>query len=538
MIADKTIYKTDFLIIGSGVAGLTFALKTATHFKNSQITIVTKNKKNECNTKYAQGGVATVWNKTVDTFNQHIEDTLIAGDGICDEEIVKMVIKEAPDRLQELIDWGTKFDKNKEGNYALGREGGHSQNRILHHKDITGAEIERALLAQVKNTKNIEFLDFHFAIDLITEHQITKKLITRKEKITCYGAYVLDEKMNKVKTFSSKITMLASGGNGQVYSTTTNPVIATGDGIAMAYRAKAEISEVEFIQFHPTALYNPGEYPAFLISEAVRGDGAILRNFNGEIFMHHYDDRLDLAPRDIVARAIDSEMKKSGATNVFLDCTHLNYDAFKKHFPNITEKCLSLGVDVRTDYIPVIPAQHYICGGVNVNKKGKTSIKNLYASGEVTRTGLHGGNRLASNSLLEGLVFSHNAFLNLTKRFHKIKFHKNIPIWNDSGVVKNMEKILITHDRNEVKTIMSNYVGIVRSNERLKRAEKRLRNLYEDNKRLYDHSELSVDLCELRNLITTAYLITQFSKKRKENRGGFYNVDLSRPEIALHKKLV
>ncbi|MDX1828909.1 MAG: L-aspartate oxidase [Lutibacter sp.] len=531
MVTDKNIYKTDFLVIGSGVAGLTFALKTATHFKDSIITIVTKSEKNESNTKYAQGGIATVWNKTIDTFNQHIKDTLIAGDGICDEEIVKMVIKEAPDRLQELIDWGTNFDKKEDGKYALGREGGHSQNRILHHKDITGAEIERALLAQIKKTQNIVFLDYHFAIDLITEHQITKKLITRKEKITCYGAYILDEKTNKVKTFSAKVTMLAAGGNGQVYSTTTNPVVATGDGIAMAYRAKAEISEVEFIQFHPTALYNPGEYPAFLISEAVRGDGAILRNFNGEKFMHLYDDRLDLAPRDIVARAIDNEMKKSGSPNVYLDCTHLNYDAFKKHFPNINEKCLSLGIDIRTDYIPVIPAQHYICGGVVVNKKGKTSIKNLYASGEVTRTGLHGANRLASNSLLEGLVFSHNAFYNLTKRFQKINFHKNVPIWNDSGVVKNMEKILITHDRNEVKTIMSNYVGIVRSNERLLRAEKRLRVLYEDNKRLYDHSELSVDLCELRNLITTAYLITQFSKKRKENKGGFYNIDLIKKEL-------
>jgi L-aspartate oxidase len=531
MISDKTIYKTDFLIIGSGVAGLTFAIKTAKHFKNSIITIVTKSEKNECNTKYAQGGIATVWNKTIDTFNQHIKDTLIAGDGICDKSVVKMVIEEAPNRLQELIEWGTNFDKKNDGKYALGREGGHSQNRILHHKDITGAEIERALLAQVKNMPNIEFLDYHFAIDLITEHHITKKLITRKEKITCYGAYVLDEKTNKVKTFSAKVTMLATGGNGQVYSTTTNPVIATGDGIAMAYRAKAEISEVEFIQFHPTALYNPGEYPAFLISEAVRGDGAILRNFKGEKFMHLYDERLDLAPRDIVARAIDTELKKSGATNVYLDCTHLNYEAFKKHFPNITEKCLSLGIDIRTDYIPVIPAQHYICGGVNVNKKAKTSIKNLYASGEVTRTGLHGANRLASNSLLEGLVYSHNAFVNLTKRFQKIKFHENIPIWNDSGIVKNMEKILITHDRNEVKTIMSNYVGIVRSNERLQRAEKRLQNLYEDNKRLYDHSELSVDLCELRNLITTAYLITQFSKKRKENKGGFYNVDLSKKEL-------
>jgi L-aspartate oxidase len=526
MNAEKKIHKTDFLVIGSGIAGLSFALKTAERFKDASITIITKNEKNECNTKYAQGGISTVWDKTVDSFEQHIQDTLIAGDGICDKEVVKMVVKNAPERLQELINWGTQFDKDKNGNYSLGREGGHSQDRILHHKDITGAEIERALINQVEKAENINFLTYHYAIDLITEHQVKKKQTKRQEKITCYGAYVLDEKKNVVKTFSAKVTMLATGGSGQVYSTTTNPVVATGDGIAMAYRAKAEISDVEFIQFHPTALYNPGEYPAFLISEAVRGEGAILRDFYGERFMHKYDEREELASRDIVARAIDHELKKSGTPNVYLDCTHLDFNAFQKHFPNITEKCLSLGIDVKKDYIPVSPAQHYICGGVNINKKGKTSIKNLYASGEVTRSGLHGANRLASNSLLEGLVFSHNAFENLTKRFPKIKLPKRIPVWNDSGVVKNMEKILITHDRNEVKTIMSNYVGIVRSNERLLRAERKLKVLYEDNKRLYDHSELSVDLCELRNLITTAYLITQFSKNRKENRGGFYSADL------------
>ena len=531
MNAEKKIYQTDFLIIGSGIAGLSFALKAASHFKDASITIITKNEKNESNTKYAQGGISAVWNKTVDSFEQHIEDTLIAGDGLCDEEVVKMVVEAAPARLQELIDWGASFDKNKIGNYSLGREGGHSQDRILYHKDITGAEIERALIEQVEKTENIDFLTYHYAIDLITEHQVKKKRTKRKEKITCFGAYVLDEHKSIVKTFVAKVTMLATGGNGQVYSTTTNPVVATGDGIAMAYRAKAEISEVEFIQFHPTALFNPGEYPAFLISEAVRGEGAILRDYYGERFMQKYDKREELASRDIVARAIDNELKKSGTPHVYLDCTHLNYEDFKNHFPNITKKCLSLGVDVRKDYIPVSPAQHYICGGININKKAKTSIKNLYACGEVTRSGLHGANRLASNSLLEGIVFAHNAFINLTKRFHKIEMPTNVPEWNDSGVVKNMERVLITHDKNEVKTIMSNYVGIVRSNERLLRAERRLRVLYEDNKRLYDHSELSVDLCELRNLITTAYLITQFSKDRKENSGGFYNADLVKKEL-------
>jgi L-aspartate oxidase len=526
MNAEKKIRETDFLIIGSGIAGLSFALKVAKKFKQASVTIITKNEKSESNTKYAQGGIAAVWDKTVDSFEQHIEDTLIAGDGLCEEKIVRMVVQEAPERLQELINWGARFDWESSGEYALGREGGHTQDRILHHKDVTGAEIERALIEQVEKTENIEFLTYHYAIDFITEHQVKKKLIKREEKTTCYGAYVLDINSGKVKTFASKVTLLAAGGSGQVYSTTTNPEVATGDGIGMAYRAKAEIEDMEFIQFHPTALYNPGEYPAFLISEAVRGEGAVLRDFYGNRFMHNYDERQELASRDIVARAIDREMKISGAPHLYLDCTHLDYKAFKNHFPNITEKCASIGIDIRKHFIPVLPAQHYLCGGVKVNKNGKTTIKNLYASGEVTRSGLHGANRLASNSLLEGIVFSHRAFLNCSKRFEKINLPNDIPIWNDSGLVKNMEKVLISHDKNEVKTIMSNYVGIVRSNERLLRAEKRLHVLYEDNKRLYDYSELSADLCELRNLITNAYLITQFSKKRKENKGGFFNLDL------------
>lgn len=525
MVTNNNKIECDFLVIGSGISGLTFALKIATKFKTAKVVVVTKDEKSESNTKYAQGGISTVYNKTVDSFEQHIQDTLIAGDGICDPEVVKMVVEDGPNRLQELIDWGTKFDKNKKGDYDLGREGGHSQNRILHHADITGAEIERALIAQVNAQPNIDFLVHHFVIDLITEHQVKKRKVKRDSKISCFGAYVLDEKKGLVKTFVSKFTLLASGGNGQVYETTTNPIIATGDGLAIAYRAKAEISEVEFIQFHPTALYNPGEYPAFLISEAVRGFGGKLRDYNGNFFMHNYDKRLELASRDIIARAIDNELKKSGKPHVYLDCTHLDFKEFKNHFPNITEKCASLGIDIRKDLIPVVPASHYICGGVNVNKNAKTSIKKLYACGEVSRTGLHGANRLASNSLLEALVYAHRAFLAISKKFKATKM-PNVPEWNDKGVNKNLEKILISQGRNEVKTIMSNYVGIVRSNERLQRAETRLRVLYEDNKRLYNHSELSVDLCELRNLITTAYLITQFSKNRKENRGGFYNLDL------------
>jgi L-aspartate oxidase len=526
MNAEKTKIETDVLVIGSGVSGLSFAIKMATSFPESKIAIITKSELSESNTKYAQGGIAAVYNKTLDSFEQHINDTLIAGDGQCDEAVVKMVVNEAPERLQELIDWGANFDKTETGDFDLGREGGHSQHRILHHTDVTGAEIERALIQQVHYLPNITIHEYHYAIDLITEHQVEKKTTKRHGNISCFGAYALDIKRDTVRTFVSKYTLLASGGSGQVYETTTNPKVATGDGLGIAYRAKAEISDVEFIQFHPTALYNPGEYPAFLISEAVRGFGAKLRTIDGDLFMHNYDEREELASRDIVARAIDNELKKSGASHVYLDCTHLDFEKFKAHFPNITNKCASIGIDVQTDFIPVVPASHYICGGVNVDMEGKTSIKHLYACGEVTRTGLHGANRLASNSLLEGIVYAHNAFTSISKTLHKISIPSHIPIWNDNGMVKNMENILITHDRTEVKTIMTNYVGIVRSNERLLRAEKRLQVLYEDHKRLYDHSILSVELCELRNLITSAYLITQFSKRRTQNCGGFYNLDL------------
>ncbi len=531
----KRVINSDFLIIGSGISGLSFALKIANRFPKSKITILTKNDQSESNTKYAQGGIAAVYNKTVDSFEQHIKDTLISGAGLCDKKVVKMVVEDAPKRLQELIKWGTTLDKNDNGDYHLGQEGGHSQKRILHHTDRTGIEIERTLLSQVNSKPNIEFLTYHYAIDLITEHQVKNKKLKREEKITCFGAYVLDIKTSKVKTFASKFTILATGGSGQVYETTTNPRVATGDGIGIAYRAKAEISDMEFIQFHPTALYNPGESPAFLISEAVRGFGAILRDYGGNSFMYKYDKREELASRDIVARAIDNELKKSGASCVYLDCTHLDIKKFKKHFPNITQKCASLNIDIKKDYIPVVPASHYTCGGVNVNKNAKTSIKKLYACGEVTRTGMHGANRLASNSLLESLVYAHKAFLSISKKYSKAKMPVGIPKWKNKGVVKNKEKVLFAHDRNEVKTLMTSYVAIVRSNERLMRAEKRLKVLYEDIKLLYDKSELSLDLCELRNLITTAYLITQFSKKRTKNCGGFYNLDYIKTDDGSNK---
>lgn len=520
--------KTDYLIIGSGIAGLTYALRVAHQDKNKKVTLVTKVDKSESNTKYAQGGIATVYDWDTDSFEQHIQDTLIAGDGLCDEAVVRMVVEEGPARLQELIDWGVQFDENKTGDFDLGKEGGHSQNRILHHKDITGFEIERALLVMIAKSPNIEVLEEHFAIDFITEHHLKTIEPTRDDKITCFGAYVLDKNAGIVKTIVAKITLLASGGSGQAYTTTTNPSIATGDGIGMAYRAKAQIEDVEFIQFHPTALYQyPQESPAFLISEAVRGFGAKLRTIKGEFFMRKYDEREELASRDIVARAIDTELKSSGDNYVFLDCTHLDYEKFKAHFPNILEKCASLGIDVRKKWIPVVTAAHYICGGVKVNKDGQTSIENLFACGECSSTGLHGANRLASNSLLEALVYSQKSFEKSVSLIDAISFNEEIPEWDTTNTSQNKENILITHGRSAVQKIMSDYVGIVRSNRRLKSAEKRLSVIYEETEELYKESIISVELCELRNLITTAYLICEFSLNRKENKGGFYNKDFN-----------
>jgi L-aspartate oxidase len=437
-----------------------------------------------------------------------------------------MVVEEGPARLQELIDWGVQFDENNIGDFDLGKEGGHSQNRILHHKDITGHEIERALLVMISKTPNIVIFEKHYAIDFITEHHLRKETEDRKSNITCFGAYVLDKETNEVKTIVSKITMIASGGSGQTYTTTTNPLIATGDGIGMAYRAKAEIEDVEFIQFHPTALHQmPQESPAFLISEAVRGFGAKLRTSKGEFFMRKYDDREELASRDIVARAIDTELKASGDNYVYLDCTHLNYRKFKKHFPNILEKCKSLGIDIRDNWIPVVTAAHYICGGIKVDIDGRTSIRNLYACGECTSTGLHGANRLASNSLLEALVYSQKSYLKSLVEIENVAFNEGVPEWDTTNTSQNKENILITHGRSSVQKIMSDYVGIVRSNRRLKSAEKRLSFIYEETEELYKESIISVELCELRNLITTAYLICEFSMKRKENKGGFFNKD-------------
>lgn len=517
--------RTDFLVIGSGIAGLTFAVKTAERFPDRKVTIITKADEDESNTKYAQGGVAAVWNFSDDSYDKHVADTLDAGDGLCNLDVVKAVVTEGPVRIQEIIEWGTQFDKDEKGQYHLGKEGGHTANRVLHHKDTTGKEIERALLQRAHELPNIEIYTHHFVIDIITQHHLGGSITRVTPDITCYGVYVLNFETNRIEKILSRITLMASGGTGQVYKSTTNPRIATGDGIAMVYRAKGRVMDMEFIQFHPTSLYNPGESPSFLISEAVRGDGAILRLKNGEEFMHHYDPRGSLAPRDIVARAIDNEMKKAGEDHLYLDCRHMDVQKFINHFPNIYEKCLSIGINIEKDMIPVVPAAHYSCGGIMVDMQGRSSINNLYACGECSATGLHGANRLASNSLLEALVYAHRIYEDAGERVASIAYEERIPDWDAAGTKEPKELVLITQSRKELQEIMSNYVGIVRSDVRLKRALTRLKLLHEETEVLYDKSILSPQLCELRNMITIGYLITKSSSVRKESRGLHYTTD-------------
>jgi len=519
--------KTDFLVIGSGIAGLSYAYKVADYFHQKgekiTVTIITKTNEEESNTKYAQGGIAAV-TKNTDSFESHIKDTLIAGDGLCDEEVVRLVVEEAPERIQELIELGTNFDKTKTGEYDLAKEGGHSDHRILHYKDVTGNEIARALIQKVENHPNINILSHHFAIDIITQHHLGEKVTRATPDKKCFGAYVLNRKTRAINTILSKITLLATGGIGQAYLSTTNPPIATGDGIAMAYRAKAQINNMEFVQFHPTALYNPIDNPAFLISEAVRGAGAILRDHKGNAFMGKYDERKDLASRDIVARAIDSELKRSGKQFVYLDATMVEEKRLKAHFPNIFKKCLSIGLDLTKDYIPVVPAAHYLCGGINVNHQAQTSIQQLYACGECSNTGLHGANRLASNSLIEALVYSHRAFNSGIKEVHHNQFQSYIPDWDDKGTQIENEGILVSQARTELQTILSDYVGIVRSEKRLNRAISRLKLILEESEELYNQSKITVSICELRNLRSIAYLVTKSAQQRKESVGLHYMV--------------
>ena len=518
--------QTDYLVIGSGIAGLTYALKVAKHCPDKKITVITKATPDETNTKYAQGGVAVVNDLENDSFEKHIEDTLIAGDGLCNKEVVEIVVKEGPARVQELIDWGANFDKDAEGDYKLGKEGGHSEFRILHYKDVTGKEMERALLDAARQAPNIEMIHHFFVIDIITQHHLGYLVTKSTPDITCYGVYVLNQQTNRIEKILSKITVLATGGNGQVYRTTTNPSIATGDGVAMVYRAKGRIENMEFIQFHPTALYEVGKRgQAFLITEAVRGDGGILRNINGDAFMERYDARKDLAPRDIVARAIDNEMKITGTEHVYLDCRHMDIENFKEHFPNIYEKCLSIGIDVTKNMIPVAPAAHYSCGGIKTDEWGRSSIQNLYACGECSSTGLHGANRLASNSLLEAMVFAHRCYVDAVNKMDMIKELPDVPDWKAEGTSHPKEMILITQSLKELQQVMSDYVGIVRNNVRLQRAMKRIDLLYEETEGLYQTTVVSPQLLELRNMITAGYLIIKGAVFRKESRGLHFNTD-------------
>jgi L-aspartate oxidase len=516
--------KTDFLVIGSGIAGLYFAIKIAEKFPDKTVHIITKSDESESNTKYAQGGIAVVIDKVEDSFKKHIEDTIRAGGGINNREIVEMVVREGPERLKELIEWGARFDLNAKGDIKLGREGGHTEHRIVHHKDITGYELELTLLAKIDQLQNISMNQHCFAIDLITEHHLGKD-VHLDDEIHCLGAYVLDQETNKIETIISRFTIMATGGVGQVYQTTTNPLIATCDGVAMGYRAKAHISDMQFIQFHPTALYEPGVSPAFLISEAVRGFGAYLRNHKGVRFVFDYDDRGELASRDIVAQAIDSELKISGEDHVFLDCSHLPLDEFTDQFPNIYKKCKGLGIDISKEGIPVVPAAHYLCGGIDVDKNGRSSVQQLYACGEVSKTGLHGANRLASNSLLEAVVYAHRIANDIEKEESKVTFQDDIPDWDAVGTTDPKELVLINHTRSEVQQAMSKFVGIVRSDLRLDRAARRHELWYSETEDLYENTTISVPLCELRNIISVAYLITQQSIEQKQNIGGFYNID-------------
>jgi len=522
--------KTDFLIIGSGVAGLTFALKVADH---GSVAIVTKKGVMDTNTAQAQGGIASVFGK-LDSFDLHIRDTLVAGDGLCNREVVEIVVRNGPERIHELIDMGVRFNlaesqrgKGEELNLDLGREGGHSEKRIIHAEDMTGKELERVLVEHVKRHPNIKLYENHVAIDLITfSTRMKRGQITTTHEDVCCGAYVLDRDTNQVKTFGAEITLLATGGSGKVYLYTSNPDIASGDGIAMAYRAGATVANLEFVQFHPTCLYHP-DAKNFLISEAVRGEGATLIDSAGNAFMEKYDPLKDLACRDVVARAIDRELKKSGDDSVFLNISHKDSEFIKKRFPNLYRQCLSFGIDMTKEPIPVVPAAHYMCGGVVTDIFGRTDIKKLYAVGETACTGLHGANRLASNSLIEALVYAHQASKQAVVEMNTSDF-KSTPelfLWDEVGNSDNEELIMVSHNWDEIRRFMWNYVGIVRSNKRLERAWRRIEIIQKEIQDYYWNFKVTPDLIELRNIAMVAELIVRCAMHRKESRGLHYNIE-------------
>jgi len=515
--------RSDFLVIGSGVAGLTFALRVAEH---GTVSLITKKERVESNTNYAQGGIAAVFGPD-DSFDFHIQDTISAGMGLCYADAVELIVKQGPVCIRDLERWGVNFThKDKKGHpFDLGREGGHSRNRIVHVKDKTGMVVEHALLEKIRQNDQIEVFDNHMAVELITEHHLSEGRETGDRNVHCWGVYALDVESGEVKTFLSHVTLLASGGIGQVYLHTTNPTIATGDGIAMAFRAGATVANLEFMQFHPTTLFHP-QGDSFLISEAVRGFGGILRNKDGQTFMKKHHKQAELAPRDIVARAIDAEMKMRGDSCVFLDVTHLNSQKVRDNFPQINEKLLNLQIDMTEELIPVVPAAHYMCGGVLTDLYGKTNLDGLYVTGEAACTGVHGANRLASNSLLEALVFSRSACDSAIKYLkEKDDSLPDIPKWNVEGTLNHEEWVLISHDQREIQRLMWDYVGIVRTDERLKRAGRRIALIAEEIELFYKKTTIISPLLELRNLSWLASMIIRSALFRNESRGLHYNTD-------------
>jgi L-aspartate oxidase len=510
----------DYLVIGSGIAGLTFALGVAEH---GRVAIVTKDRSSESNSSYAQGGVATVWDPA-DSFEAHADDTVVAGAGLCHEDVVRMVVREGPDRIRELIALGTRFDTHRDGDtieYDLGREGGHSQRRVLHAGDLTGQEMVRALTAAVRGHPNVTVFENALAVDLL----IDRKRGRAPDPPTCWGAYVYDRPTGIVRAMRARATVLCTGGAGKVYLYTTNPDVASGDGVAIAYRAGATVGNMEFFQFHPTCLYHP-QAKSFLITEAMRGEGARLRLPDGAFFMDRYHRDAELAPRDVVARAIDHEMKVHGFEHVYLDVTHKPASFVEERFPNIVRRCRELGIDPTREWMPVVPAAHYLCGGVATDQDGRTSIPRLYACGEVAMTGLHGANRLASNSLLEGLVFGHRAALHARARLAEDPTPPpTLPDWNPGTAVNSDESVVVAQNWDEVRRTMWNFVGIVRSTRRLERARKRIAMLQDEIREYYWDFLVTGDLLELRNIATVAELIVRCAMARRESRGLHYTLD-------------
>ena len=515
-------FKFDVAIVGSGIAGLSVALRLAD--KGFSVCIITKKDSAESNTNYAQGGIASVTSNS-DEINLHVSDTMQAGDGLCDYQVVQEILEGGPQGIQSLVNKGVVFSQLEDGRISLGKEGGHSKRRILHVKDITGKAIEEALINAASLNSKIKIYEHYYAIDVITIDKLKRLNSSIQQLNKAVGLFVYNVNKKCVETFETKAVFLATGGIGQIYQFTTNPPIATGDGIAMAYRAGAIIENMEFIQFHPTALYS-NQNDRFLISEALRGEGGILRNLKGEAFMNKYDKRGDLAPRDIVARSIDREMKRSGAEHLWLDATKIGIKKLQYRFPSIYNYCNLKGIEIDKDWIPIVPAAHYLCGGIKTNLNGETNIKGLYACGEVACTGLHGANRLASNSLLEAVVMAGRAANSLYQYLRNSKeYSLNEIDWTDGDLEISDERVILTHNKEELKRTMWDYVSIVRTNKRLERAWSRLKNLEKEINEYYWNFKVDISLLELRNMITVAKLVVASAKKRKESRGLNYNLD-------------